>query len=357
MCIYNFQTTDKLWDTDTANKGLQNNITTDRKSQLSLMKIDINSVKNCEVVFINSPIDFFVQLSPDSLELDSIMENIAATYENGGETMQVSEIQIGTYCIAQYSEDLKWYRAIIKSVEENSAIVEFVDYGNTELVDLTKIKVILKEFLNLPMQAVHCKLFGLTNTDDEKARHAIFLEKTEGKPLQVEFVSEENGIYIVLLCEVVDGVPNTNYINEEFCTITDITKAKKAATSKKTFKMMTENKIASNYSLPDLKWQTILHKPESKLDVVVTWFINPNKLYCQLLSKEAEFKAMMSEIQKTYAGKKPVTCKLQVIIVLIIFYSIKIYYFYSKTFPIYCSTIIEYKYNCYFFFFRLVQRS
>lgn len=284
------------------------------------MKIDIalNSVKNCEVVFINSSSDFFIQLMPDTLELDLIMEKIAATYENGGEIMQASEIQIGTYCIARYSEDLKWYRAIIKSVEENSAIVEFVDYGNTELVDLTEIKVILKEFLNLPMQAVHCKLFGLTNTD-EKTQHAIFSEKTEGKTLQAKFISEENGIYNVLLCEVVDGVPNTNYINEEFCPIADLTKTKQAAISKKSFKTMTENKIATNYAPPDLKWQTALYEPESKQYVVVTWFINPNKLYCQLLSKEAEFKTMMSEIQKTYAGRKPVTYKLQVIVFIFFF--------------------------------------
>lgn len=278
------------------------------------MKIDItlNSVKNCEMVFVNSPSDFFVQLSPDCLELDSIMESIAATYENGGETMQTSKIQGGTYCIAQYSEDLKWYRAMIKSVEENNAIVEFVDYGNTESVDLTKIKVISEEFLKLPMQAVHCKLLGLTNTDDEKDQ-AVFLEKAEGKPLQVEFISEENGIYEVLMCEVVDDVPNTNYINEEFCTIADLMKAKQIAMNKKTSRTITENKNTVNYAPPDVKWQTILYEPESKEDVVVTWFINPNKLFCQLLSKEAEFKTMMSEIQKTYTGRKPVADKLQVI--------------------------------------------
>ncbi|XP_071555768.1 protein tudor isoform X1 [Temnothorax nylanderi] len=311
--VYDQTIDGESWGTNDANKELPNNITADGKSQLSLMKIDItlNSVKNCEVVFINGPSDFFVQLSPDCLELDSIMESIAATYENGGEIMQASEIQSGTYCIAQYSDDLKWYRAIIKSVEGNSAIVEFVDYGNTESVDLMNIKVILEEFLKLPMQAVHCKLLGLTNTSDEQ--HAIFLEKAEGKPLQVEFVSEENGIYEVLLCEVVDGVPNTNSINEEFCTIADLTKVKQAAaTSKKTFETITESRTATDNAPLDSKWETILYDPESKQDVVVTWFINPNKLYCQLLSKETEFKTMMSEIQKTYAGRKSVTHKLQI---------------------------------------------
>ncbi|KAL6267474.1 hypothetical protein P5V15_000550 [Pogonomyrmex californicus] len=300
------------WDTNDVNKEQQNSV--DKKSQLSLKNIDIalTSVKNCEVVFINSPSDFFIQLSPDCLELNPIMESIATTYETGGETMQTSEIQSGTYCIAQYSEDLKWYRAVIKSVEENSATVEFVDYGNTESVDFTNIKVILEEFLKLPMQAVHCKLLGLANIDNQENQLEIFSEKAEGKSLQVEFVAEENGIYEVLLCEVVDSVPNTNYINEEFCAIADLIKAKQTAASKKaTEAFVTETKIV-DYAPLDSKWQTISCESESKQNVIITWFINPNKFFCQLLSKEAEFSAMMSEIQKIYANRESVSQKLQI---------------------------------------------
>ncbi|KAG5320463.1 TUD protein, partial [Pseudoatta argentina] len=293
------------------NNRLQDNITASKKAQLMKIDITLGSVKNCELVFFNNPLDFFIQLSPECLELNSVMERIAAIYENGGDTMQASEIQSGTYCIAQYSEDLKWYRAIIKSVKESSATVEFVDYGNTELVNFMNIKVILEEFLKLPMQAVHCKLLGLTNTDNEEKQHAIFLEKTDGKSLQAEFVFEENEMYKVLLREV-DDVSNIKYINEEFCTITDLTKAKQTATNKKAFKTATENRMVTKYASPDSKWQTTLYEPESKHDIIVTWFINPNKLYCQLLSKETEFKTMMSEMQKTYtSNSKFVTHKLE----------------------------------------------
>ncbi|KYN07032.1 Maternal protein tudor [Cyphomyrmex costatus] len=310
--VYN-QTTDcESWDTNDINNELQDNIAVSKKSQLKKIDITLDSVKNCELVFLNSPSDFFIQLSPDCLELNSVMELIAATYENGGDIMQASEIQSGTYCIAQYSEDLKWYRAVIKSVEESSVTVEFVDYGNTESVDFMNIKVILEEFLKLPMQAIHCKLLGLANMDNEENQYAIFLEKTEGKSLQVKFVSEENEIYEVLLCEVVDNVPNTNYINEEFGTIANSSKMEQIATNKKAFNIVTENRIVTEYAPPDLKWQTTLYEPESKHDIVVTWFINPNKLYCQLLSKEAEFKTMMSDIQKICANSKPVTYKLEI---------------------------------------------
>lgn len=99
--------------------------------------------------------------------------------------------------------------------------------------------------------------------------------------------------------------------------IADLTasKAKPTATKEKAFKTITENRTVIDYAPPDFKWQT-LDESESKHDIVVTWFINPNKLYCQLLSKETEFKAMMSEIQKTYADRKPVTHKLEVMTVL-----------------------------------------
>ncbi|XP_012059363.1 PREDICTED: maternal protein tudor-like [Atta cephalotes] len=310
---YNQTTECESWKRNNPNNGLQDNITASKKSQLMKIDITLGSMKNCELVFLNSSLDFFVQLSPECLELNSVMERIAAIYENGGDTMQASEIQSGTYCIAQYSEDLKWYRAVIKSVEESSATVEFVDYGNTELVNFMNIKVILEEFLQLPMQAVHCKLLGLTNAGNEEEQHAIFLEKTDGKSLQAEFVFEENEMYKVLLREVVDDGSNIKYINEEFCTIADLTKAKQTATNKKAFNTVTENRMVTKYAPSDSKWQTTLYEPESKHNIIVTWFINPNKLYCQLLSKETEFKIMMSEIQKIYINNsKPVTHKLEI---------------------------------------------
>lgn len=299
------------WDTD---KNLQNNIAANKKSQYSSINITLGCVKHCEAVFIYNPLDFFVQLTPDCLELDTIMENIAAIYENGGETMQASEIQCGICCVAQYWVDLKWYRVLIKSVEENSATVEFIDYGNTESVDFTKIKAIREKFLELPMQAIRCKLLGYGSTNDKENGPSIFLENVEGKSLEVEFVAEENGIYEVLLREIIDGTPNINYINEEFCAIADIVKVKETAALTKTFKTTSENiQGAPDYAPIDSKWQTILYDFESDYDAIVTWFINPNKFYCQLLTKKTEFKAMMSEIQETYASRKPITHKLKVI--------------------------------------------
>lgn len=291
---------------------MQSKIFADKKPQISSINITLGTTKNCEIVFINGPSDFFVQLHPDYLELESLMNNITETYDNNGKVMQVSEIQSNTFCIAQYTEDLKWYRAVIKSVEGSGATVEFVDYGNVELVEFSNMKVIEEEFVKLPMQAIHCKLLGLTSAENKENEYANFVERVEGKSLKAEFVAEENGIYEVLLREVVDDKSTTNYINEEFCTSADLTRAKETA-SRKVYNTMTKQIVTADYAPADSKWQPSLYDPETKHDVIVTWFINPHKFYCQSLAEETKFKTMMNDIQKTYAGREPVTHRLEVI--------------------------------------------
>lgn len=269
--------------------------------------ITIGTRKTCEVVFTNSLSDFFIQFN-DYTALDSMMERIASIYETGGELIKKSEILCGTYCIAQYS-DLKWYRAVIKSTEEKNATIQFIDYGNTETVELNKIKSIQKEFLELPIQAVNCKLFGIKNNlDAYKTRifeHAVFR-----KILEAEFITEENGIYSVLLRVAID--PTNTFINQEFCEDIDLFKAKEEIMSNRitTFNITQFNK--SDYISLDAKWTTIPYTPETRKNVIITWFINPNNFYCQILDNENEFRTMMNEIQKIYVGREPVSHTLQV---------------------------------------------
>ncbi|KOC69222.1 Maternal protein tudor [Habropoda laboriosa] len=242
----------------------------------------------------------------------TVMENIASIYESGGESMKESEILCGVYCIAQYSEDLKWYRAIITFVEGNSATVQFVDYGNTETIEFNKIKSIQKEFLKLPVQAVHCKLFGIRSDIVDKNKIKNFEDTVTGKTLEVEFVIEENGIYSVLLKEIIDGVPTNTFINEEFCENNDLLKAKEDAISNRAIASNTKQLVEPNYASLHDKWTTNSYIPGTKKDVIVTWFTNPNNFYCQILDNESEFRTMMNEIQKIYVGREPISRMLQV---------------------------------------------
>lgn len=275
------------------------------------LDITVGTIKTCEVVFTNSLSDFFIQFT-DYTALDSMMARIASIYETGGELIKESDILCGTYCIAQYS-DLKWYRAMIKSAEGNNATIQFIDYGNTETVELNKLKSIQEEFLELPVQAVQCKLFGIKNNNFDIDKTRIFEHAVFGKILEAEFITGENDVYSILLKEVIDGNPTNTFINQQFCENIDLLKAKAEIISHRLTTGDRTQFFKTNYVSSDAKWTTISYTPETRRDAIVTWFINPSNFYCQTLDNEKEFRIMMYEIQNIYFVRKPVPQILQVI--------------------------------------------
>lgn len=56
-------------------------------------------------------------------------------------------------CVARFQADDTWYRAQVKALPGNKMVtVQYVDYGNTETVDITRLRKVLDTFLVLPIQ-------------------------------------------------------------------------------------------------------------------------------------------------------------------------------------------------------------
>ena len=51
----------------------------------------------------------------------------------------------GTDCLAFYSEDQVWYRAIVEEVFDDNCQVMFSDYGNTDIVDWKHVVTAVEE--------------------------------------------------------------------------------------------------------------------------------------------------------------------------------------------------------------------
>ena len=69
---------------------------------------------------------------------------------------------LGELCLAQFSGDQCWYRAVVEQeVSESQMMVVFVDYGNQDVVSVDSIRRITRSFILLPIQARECFLAGI----------------------------------------------------------------------------------------------------------------------------------------------------------------------------------------------------
>lgn len=81
---------------------------------------------------------------------------------------------LGKACCAQFTDDGKWYRAVVISEEKDKLQVQYIDYGNIETLPLEQVKQIRNEWVSdVPAQGILCVLSDVTvvrpfNTDELK---------------------------------------------------------------------------------------------------------------------------------------------------------------------------------------------
>uniref|UniRef100_A0A671WVE8 Tudor domain containing 1 n=1 Tax=Sparus aurata TaxID=8175 RepID=A0A671WVE8_SPAAU len=107
-----------------------------------------------------------------------------------------------TVCCAQFSEDKQWYRAeVLAYSSEERVCVGYLDFGNSEEVDLAHLRPISPELLALPMQAVPCGLAGVQPVGESWSEDCVMvLQKTVlHRILRVEIQGVHEGKALVAL--------------------------------------------------------------------------------------------------------------------------------------------------------------
>ncbi|XP_069961395.1 protein tudor-like [Cherax quadricarinatus] len=139
-------------------------------------------------------------------KLEEMMDHMKKYCENasGGFYRPI----LGELCLAKFSEDQRWYRAACIRPELESALVIFIDYGNTEEVPYNSIRQIQESFLELPCLALHCILHGISEHGIQKAAAARIGQLLPKYSEVIVDVLEQhsNGTYIIAVPEVTQAL-------------------------------------------------------------------------------------------------------------------------------------------------------
>ncbi|XP_047110346.1 uncharacterized protein LOC124787630 [Schistocerca piceifrons] len=260
--------------------------------------VQLNTVHTMQLIYVVNPSEFCLQMA-DDLKLNSMMEQIAMKYGDGGGT-PLDNIKEGIACAALYSLDGSWNRAVIEAVYADTVLCRFVDYGNSDEVPHSGLKILEKEFEILPAQAIKCVMLCAKPSGDSWSEEEIlrFKEATDGKEINTKFVKRKSDEYEVILREAADS---SKSINEDFGA--DPSELEKIEAGASVSSGICDNVDSICATFED-KYQLQNTLVGTKHDVLVSWFVNPENFYCQLISLQTELKNMMESIQTDYRKKK-----------------------------------------------------
>ena len=262
------------------------------KSTPTLSRVELAMDRRCSVyiAFIESPSKFFCQLASNYDNLESLMEEIAEFYiENKLEP----PLEEGSYCVAQYSNNCVWYRAQIISIHSEGFLVNFVDYGNSEVVSRNQVLSLASQFTSLPSQAVSCSLVEDTATPMPDTVLNKFLEYDLKQEFTITAGSvAPNGQYVVQLFD-----QDNNLVNDL------IFKSQSEAISVSEVQMPHGDVGAVS---PVVLYHPLQFNPGDGIDALIGHVKSPSSFFCQPLEQVAGLDVMMTDIFNYMADNKAV---------------------------------------------------
>ncbi|XP_008586191.1 PREDICTED: tudor domain-containing protein 15-like [Galeopterus variegatus] len=156
---------------DLSQAALQNpkNLIRPQVKDLPEPKIYLNEEVKGYVSNISNPASFHVQLAENENVIIRLAYALNERRANRVKEKKSIQFLVGDLVAAEYLGDRAIYRAVIKKILPRSSFeVEFIDYGNSEIVDTSKIYELKREFLTIPQLGIHSFLSGVKwNEPDE----------------------------------------------------------------------------------------------------------------------------------------------------------------------------------------------
>ncbi|KFP24871.1 Tudor domain-containing protein 6, partial [Colius striatus] len=239
-------------------------------------QLEVGSTVDVVVSHVENPSYFWCQLSRNCDDLKVLMAEIQEYCKNSS----APHVWPNPVCLAQYSEDEKWYRALIVSHIPSAGKVQviYVDYGNREVVSLTNLRSINDCFLRLEAQAFRCSLYNLIHPNGQNP----FAWDEEAVQAFQEFI--DNSSCFELKCTIF-ALASIN--NKELFNIVDLMTPFQSACQFLTQRGMArplspQKPLEFLFQLHSYYYSTHGIKIGSEEDVYITHVEDPWTFYCQL---------------------------------------------------------------------------
>ena len=220
--------------------------------------------KKMEVYFshVVSPYEFYCQ-STTTNTLDTI-NTLLADFTNTTQ-LERQEMQLGHMCLGVYSLDSALYRSIIMQIidPKSKVLVQFMDYGNSEVIHPSKIYQMPSNISSFPTQAYKCAVVHPT--------YKIAEEKV------AQFVQQMNGLEKVVI-DVKEAALNQYLLVE----ILD--------TSGKPIPLPFAVPTSTSIADPPI------YPPGAGIKCGISHIVNPSEFYCQNLSIINTLEKLMKNI-------------------------------------------------------------
>ena len=258
-----------------------------------------NSI-NIYISSINSVHLFYVQQSNCEENLATLMEKVNQVCTSGSCTTPNNWF-VGMICFARFSDGV-WYRSRIDEVTDDQVMVNYIDYGNSQLVSKTDVLSINKDLLQMPF-ALPCRFaggYGIKSTAEIEAKFAEYA----ADPLELCVVGKGfDGIFECQLNTQVDSTDDPVDIGNELAElIPEETRCNEIMSyCERTATSLTQQALATAVSV--LSEPRISHFQRSCLPVASTHSVYLTQtdaqlalLYIQLSDSDAAIQALTQDI-------------------------------------------------------------